>query len=130
MKVRVLIVDDALFMRNMLKEILNNSGRYEVIGEAANGQEAIEVYQKLKPQLVTMDIVMPVMDGIEATREILKLDPTARIVMCSALGQEPLVIESIAAGAKDFIVKPFSPDKVVKVLDQIVQTAHLAGSSS
>ena len=126
MKASVLVVDDAMFMRNMLKEILNNSGRYEVVGEAANGQEAIELYQQLHPQLVTMDIVMPVMDGIEATREILKHDPAARIVMCSALGQEPLVIESIAAGAKDFIVKPFSPDKVVKVLDQIMQVTGVS----
>ncbi len=130
MKYRVLVVDDAMFMRNMLKEILNNSGRYEVVGEAANGQEAIEMYGQLKPDLVTMDIVMPVMDGIEATREILKQDPTARIVMCSALGQEPLVIESIAAGAKDFIVKPFSPEKVIRVLDQIMDAGGSSGGAS
>ncbi len=120
-KVRVMVVDDAMFMRNMLKEILNNTGRYEVVAEATNGKEAVETYAKVKPDLVTMDIVMPVMDGIEATRAILAMDPQARIVMCSALGQEPLVIESIAAGAKDFIVKPFSPERVIRVLDQVIQ---------
>jgi two-component system, chemotaxis family, chemotaxis protein CheY len=121
-KTRVLIVDDALFMRSMIKDILTTSGRYEVVGEAANGREAIEKFQQIQPEVLTMDIVMPVMDGIEATREILKLDPGVKIVMCSALGQEPLVIESIAAGAKDFIVKPFTPEKVLKVLDQIVKS--------
>ncbi len=122
MKARVLVVDDAMFMRNMLKDILNNSGEYEVIAEAANGKEAIEKYQEVSPDLVTMDIVMPVMDGIEATREILKIDPNAVIVMCSALGQEPLVLESIAAGAKDFIVKPFSPEKVITVLNKVLKS--------
>jgi two-component system chemotaxis response regulator CheY len=117
---RVLIVDDAMFMRAMIRDILVNSGRYEVVGEASNGQEAVEQFQALTPDLVTMDIVMPQMDGIEACREILKSSPKARIVMCSALGQEALVIESIAAGAKDFIVKPFSAEKVLKVLDSVM----------
>ncbi len=120
---KVLIVDDALFMRTMIKDILQGSGRYQVVGEAANGQEAIKKYQELQPELVTMDIVMPVMDGIEATRNILKHDPSVRVVMVSALGQEPLVIESIASGAKDFIVKPFSADKVIKVIDQVMKSA-------
>ncbi|MGC8762142.1 MAG: response regulator [Acidobacteriota bacterium] len=117
---KVLIVDDAMFMRAMIRDILVNSGRFEVVGEAANGQECLELYPKVRPDLVTMDIVMPQMDGIEATREILKFDPKARVVMCSALGQEALVIESIAAGAKDFIVKPFSAEKVLKVLDAVL----------
>lgn len=121
MSIKVLIVDDAMFMRSMIKDILTNSGKFDVIGEASNGQEAIEVYKKKQPDVVTMDIVMPVMDGIEATKEILKVNPTAKIVMVSALGQEPLVIESIAAGARDFVVKPFSPEKVLKVLDQVVK---------
>lgn len=112
----VLIVDDAVFMRSMIRDILANSGRFQVVGEAANGREAIEKYAALKPGLVTMDIVMPEVDGIEATRRILSEDPAATIVMCSALGQEALVIESIAAGARDFIVKPFTPDKVLRVI--------------
>lgn len=122
MTVKVLIVDDALFMRTMIKDILTSSGKYTVVGEADNGQDAVKKYQEVQPDLITMDIVMPLMDGIEATRQILKVDPHIRIVMCSALGQEPLVIESIAAGARDFIVKPFSPEKVLKVLDQIMNS--------
>jgi two-component system chemotaxis response regulator CheY len=120
MPYKVLIVDDAMFMRAMIRDILVNSGRYEVTGEAANGEEAVRQFLALKPDLVTMDIVMPQMDGIEATREILKGAPKAKVVMCSALGQEALVIESIAAGAKDFIVKPFSAEKVLKVLDAVM----------
>ena len=114
---KVLIVDDALFMRRMINDILTSSGEYDVVGEAADGMEAINMYKELRPDAVTMDIVMPNMDGIEACREILKVDPMARVIMVSALGQEPLVIESIAAGAKDFIVKPFSPEKVLGVLE-------------
>ncbi|MFB3850826.1 MAG: response regulator [Acidobacteriota bacterium] len=119
MAYKVLIVDDAMFMRAMIRDILVNSGKYDVVGEASNGEEAISKYQNLNPDLVTMDIVMPQMDGIEATKEIIKMDPKAKIVMCSALGQEALVIESIAAGAKDFIVKPFSAEKVLKVIDAV-----------
>lgn len=123
MATRVLVVDDTLFMRSMIREILTGSGRFEVVGEASNGQEAVERFRESAPDLVTMDIVMPEMDGIEATKEILREHPEARVVMCSALGQEALVIESIAAGAKDFIVKPFSAEKVLDVLDSVVGEA-------
>jgi two-component system chemotaxis response regulator CheY len=121
--VRVLIVDDAVFMRSMIREILVGTGQFEILAEAANGLEAVERFRELRPDLVTMDIVMPEMDGIEATREILRLDPKATIVICSALGQEALVIESIAAGARDFIVKPFAPDKVLAVLETVLSAA-------
>jgi two-component system chemotaxis response regulator CheY len=121
MAITVLIVDDAMFMRSMIKDILNNAqGRYEIVGEASNGREAIARYRELRPQLVTMDIVMPQLDGIEATREILRLDPAANIVICSAMGQEALVVESISAGAKDFIVKPFTAERVLQVLAKIL----------
>jgi two-component system chemotaxis response regulator CheY len=124
MAIRVLIVDDAMFMRSMIKDILANAkGRYEVVGEASNGREAIARYRELRPQLVTMDIVMPQLDGIEATREILKLDPDAHIVMCSAMGQEALVVESISAGAKDFIIKPFTSERVLQVLAKVLPDA-------
>jgi two-component system chemotaxis response regulator CheY len=120
MPTSVLIVDDALFMRSMIRDILTGSGRFEIAGEAETGREAIERYSELRPGIVTMDIVMPQMDGIEATRRILAIDPEANVVMCSALGQEALVIESMSAGARDFIVKPFSPDRVLDVLDSVV----------
>jgi two-component system, chemotaxis family, chemotaxis protein CheY len=121
MATRVLIVDDALYMRSMIRDILTTTGRFEIVGEASNGREAVDRFVELKPELVTMDIVMPELDGIEATREILSRTPGATIIMCSALGQEALVIESIAAGAKDFIVKPFTPEKVLKVVDNVLK---------
>ena len=102
----VLVCDDAMYMRSTLKKILT-SGGLEVVGEAGNGIEAVENYKKLRPSLVTMDIVMPDMGGIEAVREIVKFDPEARIVMCSAMGQQALMVEAIEAGARDFVVKPF-----------------------
>jgi len=116
---RVLIVDDAAFMRMMLKNILSQNG-YEIAGEASNGLEAVTLYKELKPDLVTMDITMPEMDGIAAVKEIRKIDPEAKIVMCSAMGQQAMVIESIQAGAKDFIVKPFQPDRVLEAVKKVV----------
>jgi two-component system chemotaxis response regulator CheY len=115
MATRVLIVDDAVFMRNTLKEIFTSSG-YEIAGEAANGVEAVEKYRDVSPEVTTMDIVMPFKNGIEATREILKSDPSATIIICSALGQESLVMEAIEAGATDFIVKPFKAENVIQVV--------------
>jgi two-component system chemotaxis response regulator CheY len=116
---RVLIVDDAIFMRNMIKDIFAGSA-FEVVGEAANGLEAVEKHKALKPDLTTMDIVMPFKSGIEATREIVKADPGAIIVMCSALGQESLVMEAIEAGASDFIVKPFKSEDVLSVVKKVL----------
>ena len=114
----VLIVDDAAFMRMMLKDILTKAN-YEVIGEASNGQEAVEKYQELKPNFVTMDITMPIKDGIQAIKEIKKIDPSAKIIVCSAMGQQAMVIESIQAGAKDFIVKPFQANRVIEALQKL-----------
>ena len=119
MAVRVLVVDDAAFMRMMVKDILTKNG-YEVVGEAENGMKALEKYQELKPDLITMDITMPEMDGISAVKEIKKVDPNAKIVMCSAMGQRAMVIEAIQAGARDFIVKPFQPDRVLEAVRKAV----------
>jgi len=115
---RILIVDDALFMRNMLKDILTQNG-FEIVAEAVNGLEAVERYLELRPDLVTMDIVMPLKSGIEALQEIIAADPQARIVMCSALGQESLVMEAVQSGARDFIVKPFDENRVLDVLNRL-----------
>jgi two-component system chemotaxis response regulator CheY len=109
---RVLIVDDAAFMRKMLTDALV-SGGHEVVGEAGNGQEAIERFQELRPELTTLDITMPEKDGLAALSEIIAIDPTAKVIMCSALGQESKVLESIKLGAKDFVVKPFQADRVL-----------------
>lgn len=115
----VLVVDDAAFMRMMLKDILEKNG-FKVVGEAANGEEAVKKYKDLKPDVVTMDITMPVLDGIKAVKKIKKIDPEAKILMVSAMGQEKLIIESIEAGAEDFIVKPFQPGKVVEAVKKCV----------
>ena len=103
----------------MVKDILTKNG-YEVVGEAENGMKALEKYQELKPDLTTMDITMPEMDGISAVKEIKKVDPNAKIVMCSAMGQQAMVIEAIQAGARDFIVKPFQPDRVLEAVRKAV----------
>jgi two-component system chemotaxis response regulator CheY len=109
---RVLVVDDAVFMRRMVSDALSQGG-HEVVGEAANGTEAIERFQELRPEVTTLDITMPELDGISALKAILEIDPAARVVMCSALGLESKVLESIKAGAKDFVVKPFQKERVL-----------------
>ncbi|MDF2635342.1 MAG: response regulator receiver protein [Pelosinus sp.] len=119
MATRVLIVDDAAFMRMMVKDILSKNG-YEIVGEAENGVKAVEKFQELKPDLTTMDITMPEMDGITAVKEIKKLDPSAKVIMCSAMGQQAMVVEAIQAGARDFIVKPFQPDRVLEAVRKAV----------
>ena len=116
---KILIVDDAAFMRMMIKDILSKNG-YTVAGEAENGVKAIEKYNELKPDLVLMDITMPDKDGIQALKDIKASDPNAKIIMCSAMGQQAMVIESIQAGAKDFIVKPFQPDRVLEAVKKVV----------
>ncbi|SDJ99722.1 response regulator [Sediminibacillus albus] len=116
---RVLVTDDAAFMRLQLKDILTKLGM-EVVGEAANGQEAVEKFKELQPDLVTMDITMPEMNGVEALKEIKKLDSSAKVVMCSAMGQQAMVLEAIQSGAKDFIVKPFTPERIDEALQKIL----------
>lgn len=112
---KILIVDDAAFMRMMIKDILSKNG-YEVVGEANDGADALEKFKELQPDLVTMDITMPEMDGIAALKEIKQIDPNAKVIMCSAMGQQAMVIDAIQAGAKDFIVKPFQADRVIEAI--------------
>jgi len=119
MGARILIVDDAAFMRMMLTNIFVEEG-YEIAGEAENGEEALRLYKELKPNLVTMDIVMPEVGGIESIKEILKIDPEAKILVVSALGQQALVKEAIEAGASDFVIKPFKPEKVIEAVEKIL----------
>jgi two-component system chemotaxis response regulator CheY len=116
---KILIVDDAAFMRMMLKDILSKAG-YEIAGEADNGKVGVERFMELLPDLVTMDITMPEMDGITAVREIRKQRPDATVIICSAMGQQAMVIDAIQAGAKDFIVKPFQPDRVLDAVKKAV----------
>ena len=115
----VLICDDAAFMRMIIKNVLTKGG-YNVVGEAENGAKAVEKYKELSPDLVLMDITMPEMDGIQALKEIKKIDPNAKVIMCSAMGQQAMVVESIQAGAKDFIVKPFQEDRVLEAVKKVV----------
>lgn len=115
----VLIVDDAAFMRMMIKDILSKNG-YDVAGEAENGQKALEKYKELRPDLVLMDITMPEVDGIQALKLIKAEDGGAKVIMCSAMGQQAMVIESIQAGAKDFIVKPFQADRVIEAVKKVI----------
>lgn len=115
----ILIVDDAAFMRMMIRDVLTKNG-FEIVGEAENGQKAIEKYKELTPELVIMDITMPEVDGIQAVKEIKKVDSNAKIIMCSAMGQQAMVIEAIQAGAKDFIVKPFQADRVVEAVKKVL----------
>ena len=117
---RILVADDASFMRQMIREIVESEG-FEVCGEASDGVEAVDEFKRLQPDVVTMDIVMPRKSGIDAVPGIMALDPSACVVMCSALGQETLVTEAIQAGAKDFIVKPFKPDAVIETLKKVLE---------
>jgi two-component system chemotaxis response regulator CheY len=115
---KILIVDDAQFMRNILRKLFESAG-HTIVGEAGTADEGVEEYAKLKPDIVTMDICMPNKSGIDAIKEIVKLDKNAKILVCSALGQELLVMEAVQAGAKDFIVKPFKKEKIIEVMEKI-----------
>jgi two-component system chemotaxis response regulator CheY len=114
---KVLVVDDAMFMRKLVSDALTKGG-HDVVGEAANGQEAVDRFKELRPDVLTMDITMPEKDGLSALKEIIAIDPGARVVMCSALGQENKVLDAIKAGAKDFIVKPFDPARVLSAIEK------------
>ncbi len=115
----ILICDDAAFMRMMIKDILTKNG-YDIAGEAENGLKAVEKYNEVKPDLVLMDITMPEMDGIQALKQIKAADPSASVIMCSAMGQQAMVIEAIQSGAKDFIVKPFQAERVLEAVKKVV----------
>lgn len=119
LKPRILIADDAAFMRTKIRLTLEKAG-YDVVGEAEDGMDAIALYQKLQPDLVTLDITMPVLDGIEALRRIIKFDQNAKVLMVSAMGQEEFVKEAVLAGAKTFLVKPFSDDRLIKTIEKIL----------
>ncbi|MHB1125921.1 MAG: response regulator [Bacillota bacterium] len=119
MSKRILIVDDAAFMRMMIRDIVSKNG-YEVVGEAENGFAAVNMYKEFHPDIVTMDITMPEMDGIAAVKEIRQIDPQAKIIMCSAMGQQMMVMEAIQAGAKDFVVKPFQKERVLQAIQRIL----------
>lgn len=116
---KVLIVDDAAFMRMMIKDILVKNG-FEISGEAQNGLKAIELYKADRPDIVTLDITMPEMDGIQALKEIRAYDPSSKVIMCSAMGQQAMVMEAIKTGAKDFIVKPFQSERVLEAIKKVL----------
>ena len=115
----ILIVDDAAFMRMMIKDVLSKNG-FTIVGEAENGAKAVDKYKELNPELVIMDITMPEVDGIQAVKEIKKINSSAKIIMCSAMGQQAMVIEAIQAGAKDFIVKPFQAERIIEAVKKVL----------
>ena len=117
---KILVVDDAKFLRVTLGSIMKNAA-HDVVGEAENGEEAIQQFKELKPDLITMDITMPIMNGIDAIKEIIRLDDTVKIVVCSAVGQKKVVVEAIEAGAKDFIVKPFNESHVLDTINRVLE---------
>ena len=115
----ILIVDDAAFMRMMIKDVLSKNG-FEISGEAENGAKAIEKFKETNPDLVIMDITMPEVDGIQAVKEIKKINNAAKVIMCSAMGQQAMVIEAKQAGAKDFIVKPFQAERIIEAVKKVL----------
>jgi len=119
--VNILIADDLSFMRMIQKDILTERG-YNVIGEASDGREAVEKFRSLRPHLVLLDITMPNMNGLEAMRRIFAIDPNAKVIMCSALGQQNLIVEAIKAGVKDFVVKPFKPERILSAIEKALKS--------
>lgn len=119
-KITFVITDDAIFMRTLLRKIIEQSDEFEVVGEASNGLEAIDAAEKYQPDILTLDITMPEMDGIQAVKEILKVSPKTRIIMVSAMGQQSMVIEAIKQGAKDFVVKPFDKSRVYQSIKNVL----------
>ncbi len=119
MTLRILIADDSYFMRENLKEIFTGAG-YEVVGEASNGEEVIEMYKKLKPDVVSMDIIMPKKSGSDALKEIIEYDPEAKVILCSAIDQENILIDALKIGAKNYITKPIEPKKVIAAVEKVV----------
>jgi two-component system chemotaxis response regulator CheY len=119
MAINILVVDDLAFIKIVLRDILEKSG-FRVVGEASNGEEAIRLYQEKRPDVVLMDITMPGMDGLTALKRIREFDPAARVIICSALGQQRLIVQAIQLGARDFIVKPFQPQRVVSALKKVL----------
>ena len=126
----VLVVDDMAFVRKTISDILTEA-HYQVLGEAKDGQEAIDLYVKLRPDVVTMDVVMPQMSGIEAARKIIKIDKDAKVIILSAMGQENLIMEAIHAGAKDFVLKPFNPEDLLKAIARLFESeSNIRGRSA
>ncbi len=121
MPIRILIADDLSFMRMVQKEILLEKG-YEVVAEASDGLEAVERFQRYRPDIVILDITMPHMNGLEAMHKIFEMDKTAKIIICSALGQQQLIVEAIKAGVRDFIVKPFKPERVISAIEKAIKS--------
>lgn len=120
MATKVLVVDDAVFMRTVLKKMLEEEGM-EIVGEAGNGEDAILKAKELKPDVITLDITMPVMDGLVALEKILEVSPNSRVIMCSAMGQQAMVVDAIKAGAKDFVVKPFQKPRVIEAIENALK---------
>ncbi len=120
-KITFVVTDDAIFMRSLLKNIINQTDEYEVLGEASNGKEAVALAEKFKPDILTLDITMPEMDGIQAVKEVLKVSPKTRIIMVSAMGQQSMIIEALKQGAKDFIIKPFDKTRVNQSINNVLE---------